>query len=60
MHVECGEHDVWVHSTLVVTPERVPYGLIQQQVWERDEQEEQRKSKAKDRRNPRQAPLLRG
>lgn len=47
MHAESGEHDVWVHSTLVTTPERVPYGLIQQQVWERDEQT---KGKAKDRR----------
>ena len=34
MHVESGDQDNWVHSTLVVTPERVAQGLLQQQVWE--------------------------
>ena len=36
MHVESQGRDVWVHSTLVATPERVVQGLLQQQVWERE------------------------
>lgn len=36
-HVERRPQDAWVHSTLVARPDRVPYGLIEQQVWTRDE-----------------------
>ena len=36
MHVESQGRDVWVHSTMVATPERVAQGLMQQQVWERE------------------------
>ncbi len=32
---------MYVHSTLLVTPERVPIGLIDQQVWMRSEEEYQ-------------------
>ena len=35
MHVETGGQDTWVHSTLLASPKRVPYGLIGQKVWER-------------------------
>lgn len=35
MHMELGEVDAWAHSTMVADEKRVPYGLIQQQVWSR-------------------------
>jgi hypothetical protein len=35
MHMELGEVDTWAHSTMVADERRVPYGLIQQQVWSR-------------------------
>jgi len=36
-----------VHSTLAITPERVPLGLLAQEVWARDEQEVGKKAKRK-------------
>ena len=35
MHAELAGQDNWVHSTLLASPDRVPYGLIGQQIWER-------------------------
>ena len=35
MHMELGEVDAWAHSTMVADERRVPYGLIQKQVWTR-------------------------
>src|SRR5438105_10850256 len=33
-HPAC--HGLLVHTTLAITPERVPFGLLAQQVWARD------------------------
>src|SRR5262245_49548225 len=33
-HTAC--HGLLVHTTLAITPERVPLGLLAQQVWARD------------------------
>ncbi len=38
-----------VHSTMMVTPQRVPLGLIQQQVWVRDEAEYGKRQKRHER-----------
>ena len=35
MHMELGEVDARAHSTMVADERRVPYGLIQKQVWTR-------------------------
>jgi hypothetical protein len=35
MHVEFGREDVWVHSTMMATADRVPLGMLGQQIWER-------------------------
>jgi Transposase DNA-binding/Transposase Tn5 dimerisation domain len=34
-HVEVQHRDTWIHSTLLASPERVAYGVIDQQVWDR-------------------------
>jgi hypothetical protein len=42
----------FVHSTLLVTPQRIPLGLIQEQVWVRDPAEYGKKQKRHERATP--------
>ena len=42
------QHGMYVHSTLAVTPQRVPLGLIQQQVWIRPVEEYGKRVKRKE------------
>jgi hypothetical protein len=41
------QRGLFVHSTLAITPERVPLGLLAQQVWARDEMEVSKAAKRK-------------
>jgi len=42
-------HGLYVHTTLLLTPQRVPLGILQQQVWTRDAQDFGRAAERKDR-----------
>jgi hypothetical protein len=42
-------HGLYVHTTLMVTPRRVPLGILQQQVWARCEEDFGKRDERKDR-----------